>query len=94
MVGEKLAADRGSAIHLVLAQITEAKQAGVQLTSKQIEEWVTAAVGEFPAAYSQIDLVKGAADAYIGNPSPYINSTTSCEKAFAVKYLEEDTFFD
>ena len=94
VVGEKLAADRGSAIHEVLSKITVARQTDLTLSSRQISDWVSEAVGMYPAAYSQIDLVKGAADAYVGNPSPYINKTTSCEKAFAVQYFEEDTFND
>ena len=94
VVGARLAADRGSAIHLVLAKITEAKQLGLNLSTRQIGDWISEAVGAFPGAYSQIDLIKGAADAYVGNQSPYINKTTSCEKSFAVQYYEEDTFFD
>lgn len=94
VVGQKLAADRGSAIHEVLSKITQAMQSGIVITPKQISDWVSESVGMYPAAYSQIDLVKKAADAYVQNPSPYINSNTSCEKSFAIQYWEEDTFFD
>jgi len=94
VVGYKLAADRGSAIHFVLSKITEHRQMEVIPTPKQVEDWISVAVGMFPAAYAQIDVVKGAADAYMKNPSPYVNKTTFCEKSFAVQLWEEDTFFD
>lgn len=94
VVGHTLASARGSAIHEVLANITQAKQAGADLSQKQVADWVTQAVNHYPAAYPQIDLISGAAAAYIGNPSPHINNTTSCEASFAVQLWEEDTFFE
>lgn len=94
VVGHTLASARGSAIHEVLANITQAKQAGVSLSQKQVSDWVTAAVNQFPAAYPQIDLVAAAADAYVGNPSPYILPTTSCETSFGIQLWEEVSFFD
>lgn len=89
-----LAAARGNAIHEVLSKITEYKMVGRDFSSRQIQEWVSEAIGKYPAAYEQIDLVMKAAEAYVANPSPYINSNTTCEKAFAVELWEEQTFFD
>lgn len=94
VVGHTLASARGSAIHEVLAKITASIQSGSLLTTRQVSEWVSEAVTAFPAAYPQIDLIKEAADAYVGNPSPYINANTSCEKAYGFQLWQEDSFFD
>lgn len=93
-VGSALAASRGNAIHHVLSLITKAKVANEDLTPSKVSNWVSEAVGLYPASYSQVDLVKGAASAYIANPSPYLNKDTDCEKALAVAFYEEDTLFD
>lgn len=93
-VGSSIAAAKGNAIHHVLSLITKAKVANQPTTPGQVTNWVSEAVGLYPAAYSQVDLVKGAASAYIANPSPYLSPDTDCEKAFAVAFYEEDTLFD
>lgn len=92
VVGASVNADRGNAIHEVLAKITMANSAGMRVSSKQLSEWVAEGIGKYPASYQQIDLVREAAEAYIGNPSPYANSKTLCEKSFAIQLWEEDTF--
>jgi len=88
------AAARGNAIHHVLAKISMAKVEEQSLSPSLISNWVSEAIGMFPASYEEIDLIKGAASAYVSNPSPYLNKTTSCEKSFAVAYYEEDSFLD
>lgn len=94
IVADTLASSRGSAIHEVLQKISEAHVAKTALVANQINHWVEEAVGKYPAAYEQIKLVKDAASAYVGNPSPYLNETTVCEKTLAVKLFEEETFVD
>ena len=94
IVSQTLASARGSAIHEVLEKITKSRQANDILTTKQVNDWVTEAVGRHPAAYSQIDLIKEAADAYVRTPSPYVNSTTQVEAEFAVQMWVEDSFDD
>jgi hypothetical protein len=94
IVSHSIASARGTAIHEILEKITKAMQAGTILTTKQVNEWVTESVGKHPAAYAQIDLIKEAADAYVRMPSPYISSTTECEKAVAVELWVEDTWDD
>jgi hypothetical protein len=94
VISHTLASARGSAIHEVLEKITKSRMASDILTTKQVYEWVTESVGKHPAAYSQVDLIKEAADAYVQNPSPYVNSTTECEKTFAVQLWVEDTWDD
>lgn len=88
------ASARGSAIHHILSKITENIIAGVATPPQKLAALVSEAVGMFPAAYAEIDMLKGAASAYLSNPSPYINKSTSCETAFAVAYYEEDSFLD
>lgn len=94
IISDTLASSRGSAIHEVLQKITEARVSGEDFSPKQLNAWVEEAVGKFPAAYEQIQLVKNAATAYAGNPSPYINKTTLCEIGLAVRLYEEDSFID
>lgn len=93
-VGASLASARGSAIHLVLSQITKALIAGDRISPTQLSMWVSEAVGLHPAAYAQVDLIKDAASAYVANPSPYLNKDTDCEKSFAVQFCEEETLLD
>lgn len=87
-------AARGNAIHHALSKITASLQNGEKITPKGVELLVQEAVGLFPAAYEQIDLVRGAANAYLSNPSPYLNAGTSCEAEFAVAFYEEESFVD
>lgn len=94
VVSAAVNADRGNAIHEVLAKITEARFGDIALTSKQLSDWISTAVGKYPASYQQIDLVTEAANAYVANPSPYANKSTLCEKSFAVQMWEEDSFDD
>lgn len=93
-VAASIAAARGNAIHLVLSKITQCLVDEVKMSPSQINGWVSEAVGLFPAAYDEIDLVKGAAQAYVANPSPYLNKDTNCEKSFAVAFYEEDSFVE
>lgn len=93
-IGHSSNAARGSAIHDVFSKITAAHRDGERLNPVLVSRWVNEAVGLFPAAYEQIDLIKCAADAYIGNPCPYMSKNTECEKAFAVEYHEEASFDD
>jgi hypothetical protein len=89
-----MAAARGNAIHHVLSLITKALVNQETLTPKQVSGWVHESVGLFPAAYEQVDLIRDAANAYVANPSPYMNSKTDTEIAFAVAFYEEDSFVD
>lgn len=93
-IGSTLAAARGNAIHHVLSLITKSLVDGLPMTPSQVAGWVHEAVGMFPAAYEQVDLIRGAADAYIANPSPYLGPGTDCEKAFAVAFYEEESFVE
>ena len=93
-VVSSFAAARGNAIHHVLSLITKSIQEGSTLTPAQVSGWVSEAVGLYPASYEQVDMIKAAASAYIAKPSPYINSTTDCEKSFAVAFYEEESFVD
>jgi hypothetical protein len=92
--GASFAADRGSAIHHVLSLITKSLVNKELIKPSQVTEWVSESIGLFPAAYESVDLVKGAANAYIANPSPYLSKDTDCEKSFAVAFYEEDSLFD
>lgn len=94
VIGASVAADRGNAIHQVLEQITLARAQELALTPKQINDWISKAVGEYSAAYQQIDLVSGAVQSYIMNQNPYSNKNTLCEKSFAVQLWEEESFVD
>lgn len=94
IVSDTIASSRGSAIHLILQRITEARIAGITISSINIDQWISEAMGIFPAAYAQIDMVKRAASAYIGNPSPYLAPATHCEIALAVSLYEEESFLD
>lgn len=94
IVSDTLASARGSAIHEVLQKISEAHVQKLEIPAQLLNQWVEDAVSKFPAAYEQIKLVKDAAVAYAGNPSPYLNETTVCENTFAVKIYEEETFLD
>lgn len=87
-------AARGSAIHHVLAKITGVLMLGDKIKPSDINQWVSEAIGIYPAAYEQVDMVRGAANAYVSNPSPYMNKSTSCEAAFAVAFYEEESFVD
>jgi PD-(D/E)XK nuclease superfamily len=89
-IGASLNAARGTAIHHVLSKITHALKDKMPLTPAIVANWVSEAVGLWPASYAQIDLIKGAANAYISNPSPYMNKETNCEMALAVAFYEED----
>ena len=94
IISDTLASSRGSAIHEVLQKITEHHVTGTEITPKMLDGWIHEALGKFPAAYEQAKLVKDAAVAYVSNPSPYINQSTLCEKSFAVRLYEEDSFLD
>lgn len=88
-VGYSVAAARGNAIHDVCAQITHYRSKGLSIPSGQIALWVSEAVGKYPAAYDQVDLVTQAANSYSGNPSPHVNETTHCEAVLGVRLFEE-----
>jgi hypothetical protein len=94
IVSDAIAASRGNAIHEVLKKITEHKVSETPVTTVILNEWVSAAVGKYPAAYDQIQMVKEAASAYAGNPCPYVNKSTLCEQAFSIKMYQEDSFSD
>lgn len=94
IVSDTVASARGAAIHLVLQKITESRVRGDAITPDTLNKWIELSIGNFPAAYQQVDLVKGAANAYVGNPSPYINKDTGCEKELAVSLYEEESFVD
>ena len=94
VVGASVNADRGNAIHEVLSKITLSRSGGLTITPKQVNDWISEAVGKYPASYQQIDLVRDSAHAYLANPSPYANAGTLCEKSFAVQLWEECTFDD
>lgn len=94
VVGDSLNAARGSAIHWVLQQITEAQVAGTALTPVMVNAWVTEALGKYPAAYEQVKLVKDAAAAYVGNPPKRKGNVIMCEAELAVGLYEEDSFLD
>ena len=94
IVSDTLASARGSAIHEVLQKISEARVQGQTLGAAQINRWVEESVGKYPASYEQIKLIKDAAAAYAGNPSPYLNETTTCEKTLALKLYEEESFIE
>lgn len=85
---------RGSAIHLVLSQITKHLMEGSLITPTLISKWVTDSIALHPMAYEQVDLVRASANAYLSNPSPYMNKDTNCEKSFAVAFYEEASFDD
>jgi hypothetical protein len=89
-VGSSIAAARGNAIHEVCALITEARVKGVALTPRMVDQWVSEAIGRNPASYEQADLIKAAANGYVSNPSPYVNSTTKCEAALGIRLFEEE----
>lgn len=91
-VGQTVASARGNAIHYVLSKITENIVNKVATNTTDINTWVSEAMGLFPAAYEQIDMVKGAANAYVANPSPYITGETNCEMSFAVRLYQEAGF--
>jgi len=93
-IGFSQAASRGSAIHEICARITTAKTQGVSLTPVLVDQWVGEAIGRYPAAYEQVDMVKAAAGAYIGNPSRYVNATTKCEVPLAFRYFVEELMDD
>ena len=90
IVSDALASSRGSAIHEVLQKITERNTAGEEISPMELVDWVSEAVGKFPASYEQAYLIKEACVAYIGNPSPYANEDTLCEVALAVKKYSEN----
>ena len=94
VVSDTLASARGSAIHEVLQKISEAHVRKETLAGAQVNHWVEEAVGKYPASYEQIKLIKDAASAYVGNPSPYLNETTTCEETLAVQLFEEESFVD
>jgi len=94
IVSDTLASARGSAIHEVLQRISEAHASRTPIGGSQVNRWVEEAVGKFPASYEQIKLIKDAASAYVGNPSPYLNETTVCENTLAVQLFEEESFMD
>ncbi len=90
IVSDALASSRGSAIHEVLQKITEKRLTeGGTITPKELDAWVSEAVGRYPASYEQANLIKESCTAYIGNPSPYANEDTLCEVALAVKKYSE-----
>ena len=94
IVSDTLASARGSAIHEVLQKISEAHVRKSAVGTGELNHWVQEAVGRFPASYEQIKLIKDAAAAYAGNPSPYLNETTVCEAEYAVELYEEESFVD
>jgi hypothetical protein len=86
------AAARGSVIHETLQKITEAHVQNRKITPLELNSWIEQALGKYPAAYSQLNLIKGAATKYAGNPSPYITPNTICEQEIAVALFEEESF--
>lgn len=94
VVSHTLAASRGSAIHEVLSKITMRTIAGKAIMPSEVDLWVSEAVGKFPAAYQQSDMIHGAAAAYIAKPSPYMNKDTLCEQAYAVSLCIEESLLD
>lgn len=91
-VTNSVAAARGSAIHEILEKITKKHVAHEPILIDEFNNWVSEAIGKFPAAYEEAGKIKKAAGAYAGNPSPYITNETQCEMAFAVEMWEKDTF--
>ena len=94
IVSDTLASARGSAIHEVLQQISEAHVKGEEIPGAQLNRWVEEAVGRHPASYEQIKLIKEAAVAYVGNKNPYLNETTRCEATLSVMLCEEESFIE
>lgn len=94
IIADTIASARGSAIHEVLQNISLAHIRKESVTPRQLNQWVEEAVSRNPAAYDQIKLVKDAANAYVGNISPYLNENTLCEETFAVQLYEEISFVD
>lgn len=83
-----LAQDRGSAIHLVLEQITKQLCANpnATFTNEQLRDWVTEAVTEHPAAYQEAGLILEMARLYIQKPPKLLTSDAETELRLAVKW--------
>ena len=92
IVSDSIASAKGSAIHEVLQKITESRVKKEEITPKQLDEWVSKAVGKHPASYEQVGLISEAARAYVATPCPYVRDNTICEATLAVKVFEEESF--
>lgn len=99
VVSDTINAARGNAIHTCFQKITQARVAGQPLTPLMTQEWIMESVGKYPAAYSQIDLVRKAVAAYVGNPCPYTTfqeggGEVHCEVEIGLQRWEEESFLD
>lgn len=94
VVSHTLAASRGSAIHDVFSKITARMITKQAIMPSEMDLWVSEAIGKYPAAYQQADMIHAAAAAYIAKPSPYMNEHTKCEQDYAVSLCLEDTLLD
>ena len=94
IISDSIASARGSVIHYVLERITNKKVLGLTPSMTEIDLWLNEAMGQWPAAYVEIKIIKDAVGAYLGNPSPYMNETTKCEVGLAVAVYEEESFLE
>lgn len=91
VISESINAARGSAIHYVLERMDIARLEG---RAANVGDLVSEAIGQFPAAYTQADLVRKSAGVYSGNPSPYFTKDTKLEISVGIQRWVEESFVE
>lgn len=91
-----LAQDRGSAIHLVLEQITKrmCQDKNAVISGEELREWVTKAVTDNPAAYQEAGLILDMARLYIAKPPPVLTADAETELRLALRWDPRDGFVE
>ena len=81
---------RGSAVHLVLARITEELlKKRTTFTDQDIRTWVAEAIGQHPAAAEETGDILRMAKKYLMNPPDFLPSDAQVEQALAVKHSDK-----
>lgn len=93
-VSDSVNAARGSAIHEIFEKMDKVRVTGQPVTLAMTQSWLAEALGKYPAAYHQVDLVRRATNAYAANPGKYMSTTTQCEVEVSFARYEEESFLD
>lgn len=90
-----LAQDRGSAIHLVLEQITKrmCEDPKAHFSNEDLRLWVAQAIEHHPAAYPETGLILEMAQLYIRKPPSLLTPDAETELRLAVRWNEETKQF-
>jgi len=100
VVGDSVAAAKGSAIHSIFEKITavhiknKMESTAVYPTAAEVESWVSEAIGKFPAALGHAELIHRSAMKYMAHPNVLLSRATTTEKKVALALYEEETFID